>query len=285
MEPKEDILVSICCITYNHEKYIAQNIESYLMQETSFKFEIIIGEDCSTDNTLKILQAYQRMHPELITLVTSEENVGSIKNHARSMAKCRGKYIAMCDGDDYWTSPLKLQKQVDFLEANPEYIICCNYSQVINENEETVYVHPSPVGLEFTYEDLLFDRKDETRICSLMVRNCKQITDIELQDWYYRTHAADRMFKLYVVSNGKKIYVIPEVMSCYRIHTGGVWSMIDTKLRKSKRLSDFNLIIKHFKHNSLQKRALLKIYLKQYLIFEIRQLKFNHAIQTISALW
>lgn len=285
MRAQEDILVSICCITYNHESFIAQTIESFLMQETNFKFEIIIGEDCSTDNTMKILGAYQRMNPEIITLISSESNVGSIKNHARSMAQCKGKYIAMCHGDDFWTSPLKLQKQVDFLEANPEYIICCNYSQVINEKEETVYVHPAPIGLELTYEDLLLDRKDETRICSLMIRNCKQIIDIGLEDWYYKTHAADRIFKLYVVSNGKKIYVIPEVMSCYRIHKGGLWSMMDSKLRKSKMLSDFNLIIQYFKYSTLQKRGLLKIYFKEYFLFDIRYRQFNNAVQTISKLW
>lgn len=285
METQSDIMVSICCITYNHEKYIAQALDSFLMQDCNFKFEIIIGEDHSTDNTRKILDYYQRKHPDIVHILTSDTNVGSVKNQLRTMNVASGKYIAMCDGDDFWTDAFKLQKQVDFLESHPEYIICCHYTRVINDYNQTVYMHPTPVSMEFSYEDLLLGRRDETRICSLMVRNSREVREIGLKKWYYQTYGSDTLFKLHAISTGKKIYVIPQVMACYRLHTGGIWSMIDPKLRKSRMVSDFNLMIRNFKCSSLQKRALLKIYLRQYFLFDLRYFKFNKAIKTITALW
>ena len=121
-----EITVSICCITYNHEKYIAQCLDSFLMQRTSFRYEIILGEDCSTDSTRSIAEAYARQYPDRIRLLTGPVNVGAQKNLLRVLKRAAGKYIALCDGDDFWTDPAKLQKQVDFLENNPSYTMCCS---------------------------------------------------------------------------------------------------------------------------------------------------------------
>lgn len=124
MEDKEP-LVSICCITYNHENYIRDAIEGFLIQNTSFPFEIIIHDDASTDNTANIIEEYANKYPDLFVTILQSENQwskggGSI--YARFVyPRARGKYIALCEGDDYWIDPLKLQKQVDFLENNPEY--------------------------------------------------------------------------------------------------------------------------------------------------------------------
>jgi len=123
-------LVSVCMITYNHENFIKDAIEGILMQKTSFPIELIIGEDCSTDNTRKIVKDYEEKYPEIIFAQYSEKNLGMINNFLNVLQAARGKYIALCEGDDYWTDPLKLQKQVDFLEANPEYVICANRTKV-----------------------------------------------------------------------------------------------------------------------------------------------------------
>lgn len=285
METQKNLMVSICCITYNHEKYIAQTIESFLMQDCNFDFEILIGEDQSTDNTIKILEYYQKKYPHILRVITSTCNVGSIENQLRTINQAKGKYIAMCDGDDFWTDPNKLRKQVDFLEAHPDYVICCNYSRVINESGETVYEHPAPVSMEFNYEDVLFGKREETRVCSLMVRNSREVREIGLTKWYGNTFGSDNLFKLHAVRGGKKIYVLPEVMSCYRLHTGGVWSMIDPKLRKRRMISDFNLMIRNFSYSSFQRRALLKIYFQQYLLFDLRYFQFSRVRQTIYTLW
>jgi len=111
-------LVSVWMITYNHKPYIAQAIEGVLMQRTSFPFELVIGEDCSTDGTREVVLECQKRHPETIRVITSERNVGMQLNELRTDKACRGKYIAYCEGDDYWHHPLKLQKQVDYLESH-----------------------------------------------------------------------------------------------------------------------------------------------------------------------
>lgn len=134
----QEPLVSIVTITYNHEPYIRKCIEGVLMQKVNFLIEFIIAEDCSTDGTLAICKEYAEKYPELIRLITSENNVGAIANERRAMKAAKGKYIAFCEGDDYWTDPLKLQKQVDFLEKNPEYSVCFTRYQLFNENQKTL---------------------------------------------------------------------------------------------------------------------------------------------------
>jgi glycosyltransferase involved in cell wall biosynthesis len=115
-----DPLVSVHMITFNHEPYIARAIEGVLMQERDFPIELVIGEDCSTDGTCEIVLRYQKKHPETIRVLTSERNVGAVANELRTDRACRGKYVAFCEGDDRWHHPLKLQKQVDYLESHPE---------------------------------------------------------------------------------------------------------------------------------------------------------------------
>jgi glycosyltransferase involved in cell wall biosynthesis len=119
-------LLSIACITYNQEKYIGQCIDGFLMQKTSFPIEIIIHDDASMDNTAKILKEYADKYPDLITPIFQTENQyskGINPGFEFVFPECRGKYIAICEGDDYWTDPYKLQKQVDFLEANSDYVL------------------------------------------------------------------------------------------------------------------------------------------------------------------
>ena len=113
-------LVSVNMITYNHEPYIAQAIEGVVKQKTEYPFELIIGEDCSTDGTKAIVLEYQKKYPDIIRVITSDKNVGMKKNGKRTTKACRGKYIAFCEGDDYWHRPDKLQKQVDYMESHPE---------------------------------------------------------------------------------------------------------------------------------------------------------------------
>lgn len=278
-------MVSVCCVTYNHEKYIAEALEGFLMQKTTFPYEIIVGDDCSTDSTRQIIQEYSCKYPGRIYLLTDIVNIGGINNQIRTFGQAKGKYIAMCDGDDYWTDPLKLQKQVDFMECHPDSVICCHYSRVISENGELVYENPAPVKLEFGYEDVLLGKKEETRICSLMMRNNQYISQISSHEWYYKTHGADTFLKLYTLAKEKgKIYVLPEVMSVYRVHRNGIWSMIDPKVRKKRMISDFNIMINHFQYPENYKKKLLNVYISQYFLFDIRHSNIPSAINTIFTL-
>ncbi|MBI5582153.1 MAG: glycosyltransferase [Deltaproteobacteria bacterium] len=112
-------LVSVKMITFNHAPFIAQAIEGVLNQDTSFPFELVIGEDCSADGTGEIVHHYQKKYPDIIRIVTSDQNVGMKKNSYRTTKACKGTYIAFCEGDDYWHHPGKIQKQVDYFEINP----------------------------------------------------------------------------------------------------------------------------------------------------------------------
>ncbi|WP_298741187.1 glycosyltransferase [uncultured Chitinophaga sp.] len=210
-------LVSITCITYNHEKYIAQAIEGFLMQETSFPYEIIIGEDCSTDNTRKVIGEYVKQYPGLITLITSDENVGARKNGIRVRNAARGKYIAICEGDDYWTDPHKLQKQVDFLEAHPDYVLCYHY--VNRVDKDNVLITPATVEADVQ----LFGWKDFFHLhvppLSMMFRNCLT----HYPDEFLKCFNGDA-FLLGLLSSHGKIAKLGFIGAHYRRHPGGVYS-------------------------------------------------------------
>lgn len=138
-------LLSVCIITYNHEEYIRDAIEGVLMQKVNFNYEIIIADDYSTDNTRKILLEYKEKYPKFFKLILQEKNVGAAQNWLDLISTPKSKYIAYFEGDDYWTDPLKLQKQVDFLEANAEYgLVCTNYtSDLITtaiDNSKDIYL-------------------------------------------------------------------------------------------------------------------------------------------------
>ena len=137
IEILEKPTVSVCMVTYNHEKYIAQAIEGVMTQETNFKIELVIGEDSSTDRTRKICLEYKNKFPHIIKLRLQEKNLGMMKNFYDSLSSCTGDYIAICEGDDYWTDPYKLQKQIDFLEENPEYGLCYG-NTLLNYNDKKI---------------------------------------------------------------------------------------------------------------------------------------------------
>lgn len=139
-----DIIVSVCMITFNHEKYIRQAIDGILMQKTNFSIEIIIGEDCSRDNTREIVVAYAEKYPDIIRPLLPKKNLGMIKNLIESIKTAKGKYIAFCEGDDYWIDPYKLQKQVDILEEDSQIVgvvtnsSVCDFNGNLLQNERLV---------------------------------------------------------------------------------------------------------------------------------------------------
>ena len=129
-------LVSVFCPTYNHENYIRDCLNGIVMQKTAFQIEVIVQDDASTDKTLEIIEEYARTHL-FVNVVTHEENYFSkgMSINEYLFQNAKGKYIAICEGDDYWTDPLKLQKQVDFLETNPEYS-CCFHNTYVKKDHE-----------------------------------------------------------------------------------------------------------------------------------------------------
>lgn len=153
-------LVSILCITYNHEKHIQQTLRGFEMQKCNFEFEILIGEDCSTDSTLKLCKEFQKKHPEYVRIITSEKNVGAKRNSFRINNLARGKYIALCEGDDCWITEDKLQKQVDFLEANSEYNLIFTNAEIRDTNNKFIKLFHTETEINSleNCENQLFDR-------------------------------------------------------------------------------------------------------------------------------
>jgi len=151
--------VSVCMITFNHEAFIAQAIESVLMQETDFDIELVIGEDCSSDDTGRICLDYQKKHPERIKLLLGERNLGMILNFLRTFRACDGKYVAFCEGDDFWTDHHKLQKQVNFLEHNPDFgmvhTACDWLDQVSGKLTRSTGIHEDRVAVGNIFHQLL----------------------------------------------------------------------------------------------------------------------------------
>lgn len=220
----EEIIVSVCMITYNHEKFIREAIEGVLMQKTTFPIELIIGEDCSTDLTRKIVEEYAEKYPKLIRILLPEENLGMSENFIETMQAARGKYIALCEGDDYWTDPYKLQKQVDFLDNNKKYDLCSHKFDILdNEFKEEHISRFSPIisddlnGVEFSFKDNLKEWHSQT--LTLVFRS-DVFNQFDLSGFknFCDFHLC------YLMTMKKFAYCMNFVGAVYRLNDGGVFS-------------------------------------------------------------
>ena len=131
--------VSVWMTAYNHEKYLEKCLDSVLSQKTDFDFEIVLGEDCSGDRTREIALEYQIRYPQIIKLFLPENNIGMMDMDVATYSLCKGEYLALLNGDDYWTDENKLQTQADFLDANPDTVICFHKAKVENETDGSVF--------------------------------------------------------------------------------------------------------------------------------------------------
>ena len=156
-------LVSIVMIAYNLENYIGEAIDSVLAQKVNFRYELIIGEDCSTDNTLQIAMEYQSRYPDRIKVLKREKNLGLTPNCIDTHNHCQGKYIALLDGDDYWTDENKLQMQVDFMESHPEYSGCAHQSSIVRGDATNfVRLFGPQNDMDLSVDDMITHRKFHT---------------------------------------------------------------------------------------------------------------------------
>lgn len=131
--------VSVIMLTYCHERYIRKALDSVLVQKTQLRYEILIGDDASQDGTQTIIKEYAERYPDVIKPIFHTESLGATRNANSLIQKAKGKYIAELEGDDYWSDPLKMQKQWEFLESNPQYIGCCSKCIVVDENDHPDY--------------------------------------------------------------------------------------------------------------------------------------------------
>jgi glycosyltransferase involved in cell wall biosynthesis len=214
--------VSVLVTTYNHEKYIAQALDSVLLQETDFEYEIVILEDCSTDATRNIVLGYKKKHPEKIRLRLTERNKNSNKPFADAFQSAPSRYIAILDGDDYWISPKKLRKQVEFLEAHPECVLCFHNAMRVYEDNR------APLPYNFAGQKQISVLEDIWQ--GNFIAGCTPMFRKDalgrFPEWYYDLHYGDWPLYILCAQHGKIGY-LDEILGVYRIHTAGLWSKLD----------------------------------------------------------
>jgi glycosyltransferase involved in cell wall biosynthesis len=235
-------LVSVVMPTYNHESYIAQAIEGALMQKTNFPYEVLIGEDGSSDRTLEICKEYVAKYPDKIRLFLNDrKNVIYINgrptgrwNFINLLKKSKGKYIALCEGDDYWIDPYKLQKQFDFLERNTDYIICYHDAIIIDENGGMVSDTQLPEKLkrDLTSDELM--KAAWVLTLSMFFRNVLH----EFPEEYFKVLNADRFLVLLLGPYGKGKYMGGSIKpAAYRIHDSSIWSSLQSDVKRFQNLN------------------------------------------------
>ena len=215
-ESLQDIVVSAIVVTYNHEQYLRQALDSVLQQKTTFRYEIVISEDCSTDSTLSIVEEYRARHPDMIRVIASETNLNNNDVVRRAIAAARGRYLAFLDGDDYWVSDGKLQAQFDHMEAHPDCVISFHDVARGNDAGETIRIE-SGYPARQTFEDLVQGNFIAT--CTCMTRR----TAIEnLPAWLKEVRIGDWPIHLWAAQSGF-IDHVDGLLSYYRIHAAAAW--------------------------------------------------------------
>ena len=218
-------MVTIASTTYNMEAYIGEAIESWLAQKTSFQFDIVISDDGSTDGTCDVVRRYIEKYPNIRLISTG--HIGKMPNFIRSLKESKGKYIALCDGDDYWIDPEKLQKQVDFMESHPDFSECFTNSYVLNTETGKKKIAKTQIWEEADTEGLLQHRDNDNvqmspgHTSTFLYRN--QYLQ-EYPEWMYGDVMTD--FPLYMLmSKYGKAKFINEITSVYRHRPNGVSSL------------------------------------------------------------
>ena len=248
------VLISVVMITYNHENFIREAIESVVMQKTNFDFELIIGEDCSRDRTRFICEEYVQRYPKIVSLFPPQSNLGMMRNFARTLKKANGEYIAICEGDDYWTDPLKLQKQADFLRNNEKYAGVFHNVQAKYEDGEKsplLYCHFSKAR-SISFTDLSYSNTIPT--CSVVFRS-KYLNF--LPSWFVNLAMGDWALHLFNSQYGDFWY-IPQIMGVYRITSSSSWAMQNQIRNIQYVIETYDKMIRGFSENPSLTRQLRK---------------------------
>lgn len=223
----DEVVVSICCITYNQAPYIRQCLEGFMMQQTDFPIEVLIHDDASTDGTTEIIKEYEAKYPDIIKPIYEEENQwvkGRRGSAVFNFPRAKGKYIAMCEGDDYWTDSLKLQKQVDFLEANPEYSMACSDATILTSEGELDWCRYI-VDTDVPIDDIIVNG-------GLFIQTASYFYRRVIMDKYpnccINCHVGDYPLIIYAALNGK-VRWFAEKQVAYRFSMGNSWTATNAR--------------------------------------------------------
>lgn len=238
-------MVSVSCITYNHEAYIARALDSFLMQKTDFPYEILVYDDASTDRTQEIIRQYEQKYPDIIKPYYQTENQYSKGRYNVEGFFCypraKGKYIALCDGDDYWTDEQKLQRQVDYMEAHPECALCIHAARIETPERsiQSLKIRPYKRDRVITAEEVI-DKPSNYPTASLFFRT-KDTRD--LQDYYYVSPVGDIAIQIHLAAKGTAYYMDRE-MSAYQQGVSASWSTQMEQGDRKQKLIDHHKAMK-----------------------------------------
>ena len=270
MEQNKELMLSIYVATYNHENYIVRALDSILMQKTNYKFEVLVGEDCSTDNTRAILKEYEKKHPGFFTFFYRKENMynSECNNSADLMRRCTGKYIIALEGDDYWIDENKIEKQIRFLENHPEYIAVSHNCIVVDEESRpNGEEYPECKDNEYTFKHF-FSEIMPGQLATVMYRNYMKDSSFDSSIFDKNLSPGDRLLYFALLCNGK-IYCMQEKMSAYRhITTHGTSYSATCRFDFAKQKQWQFELIKYANKNSTKKTVKIAEY--QYVNFIIK---------------
>ena len=269
-------LVSIRLMVYNHEAYIREAIEGILKQRTNFLVEVVIGDDFSTDKSLEIIREYENtsnIHFKILERKVGDEywlnrqKLGRLHNFYNIMENCTGKYIALLDGDDYWTDPLKLQKQADFLEMNQDYVVCSHDAKIIDVNGNVIKESKLPNFLkkDATSEEL--KKGFWLLTLGMMFRNSTILKNFPKEG--YDIVNGDIFLISVLGQYGKSKYMSEIELACYREHSGGIWSMTSKITKKINNFNTLFLIAKYYESlgDKVSRELFSRCYIRGYWIF------------------
>ncbi|WP_127844462.1 glycosyltransferase family 2 protein [Psychroflexus aestuariivivens] len=289
IENKNDVsdepLISVCVQTYQHADYIEDCLKGILMQKTDFKYEILLGEDASSDGTREICIKYAKKHPDKIRLFLHHRK-NNIKingsptgrfNFLYNLYTAKGKYIALCEGDDYWTDPYKLQRQVDFMEANPEYVL--TYHGFMNKIN--VLSEDNTIGFNEPVNQILF----KPRLLTWLFRSK---ATLDLPESLYKAPNGDQAFRFHLSTQGK-LACIKDIKPAIRsVHEGGVMSLQSEKKRNTRGLKTWEVILESYrgtKHEAGLKQRVNGFKYRQMQLKQVETSSFNHQVKLISFLF
>ncbi len=273
------ITVSVSMITYNHEKYLKKSIEGVLMQQVDFPMELIISNDNSTDKTDEIINdVIENYHGNIkIRYYKHQENKGATENFIWTISQAKGKYIAICDGDDYWIDPYKLQKQVDFMEKNPDVVICGTKVKILDNINNRIET-PLITSLEIKkYECKDIFEKDRLSTRTVLFYNINDILDKKALKTLEKIRYTDKYLWLFLLYySGKKAAILPFVSAVYNKHQAGIYagaSSIARRLNEFRdRIAFLSYILSYGPNKFMILNQISQMFYWQRLITEIKNL-------------
>ena len=244
--------VTVAITSFNHEQYIEQAITSVLDQRTEFRIEILVADDCSTDRTADVIERLSDTNPGRLTILSRPHNLGVSANMQDCRDRARGKYLAILEGDDFWTDPLKLQKQYDAMQANPQWSMCFTACRVVHaEMKQKDFVKPDPFPQRpLTFDDFLAENQIQTMSVAMYRQGIVERTP----QWHAQIRIGDWALNMLHAKSGP-IGFVPQVCAHYRVHSEGLWSGLSSFGRWQEIDTLFSALEQHFERELRAKIA------------------------------